>query len=1317
MLPPNRAAGQNGGVQEALGGSRWRGAAGVTALASNFLSSYNGGPANDAGATGRGGPSATEALFSTAHAKTSSVRQSAVLTWNEHSMRHPGTLLQYERGSQRLGSGILESPSRRRSESVGSRDSKGGSQRMRRPDDSGRRLTRKPKKKKKKQGTFMGVYIPVVASMWGVLIFIRFGVIVAYAGWAMSVGFVILAAAAQILTTLSLCTVLSNSSNYSGGSFGILKRNLGSDMAGVICLLYYFGMTTMASVELLGAVQAIDYILAGTDSYEGISITSSQYIDQFAIGVPVLFLLAFIRTTKLHVVHVMATVILVGVIMTFLLGFLGIFLTPTGWTGAVGDVPGFTGLNLDTFLANARPDFSLPSQDEDVLYNDFGVTRTMVEENSTRDPAAALSIIFPMFLGIFQGANKAADLETPNKSIIRGTGFAILTSFAVYITFFLLLAAVAQRELLKVDFLLFDRLAWPTQYIALIATVAVGIGACVELLEIGPTILQAVAADGLFSFLPRLGLHKVNSKGQPVRAIAMVSVPINFFLLFTPSAYFEDLATVVTMFFLQAYGHMHLSLLLNEVQRHSSWRPTFVYYHWSTAALGLITTVVLMFYISWIQAVVTLSLATALLIIARVVEEPRRKGLGTRALAQGRALDHILADHFVDHREIIERLRRTLETVGKNMGQELSTDAVLRAVHEETALVPDEPPHWDPQVLCMVEDPDNPGLREDHVKMVHLTNQLTGSGVLPRLAVVASTIRASKDDDLNKLDRLRQLKELRLYALITATNARAFAHVTVVPNDCPSSAAYMIMMQSVGLGNLKPNMILLNWTNPRLLDVVKNSMLAKRIVVVLKDRRPLGFSKSAAQPAQNRRARANRSRKSGGSGSFGNTVQQFMQQNQQMKEQEQVLQNPKQNPKQIPVPNPASTTSVGAAQRGRTRSGSNTIDVTAAVAVASVMATSNPHETSPAPGKNNEDPNAVPDVIRAPYRGSDVKYSFAFSESNIFGSESALPPQFGPGPDRPRREGKRQDLQQHLQQPASSASGSASTGIPDDRSAANDSEDDELDYEELDEEEFDQAQDDIMHMESQAEAELHYHNKWKRRRGARLKQRVGTIDVWWFLKNGGLPVVIARLLLTHRVWRRCHIRVFATVEGSEISDWHTMQHALEVEHMLHTMRVKASVEVIQIDPYTQHVIRETILDEDEELVADMPTVAPSVRERSESTRPTLQSLFKLSAMSEGDENENDGDDDNDNNTDGKKPKDKKEENAEALRARAVASFGNLMFEHSKDAQLVICNLPMPTEETSESYIDFMDRLSYNLERVLFVHTPFDDAEIAERFVH
>jgi hypothetical protein len=41
----------------------------------------------------------------------------------------------------------------------------------------------------------------------------------------------------------------------------------------------------------------------------------------------------------------------------------------------------------------------------------------------------------------------------------------------------------------------------------------------------------------------------------------------------------------------------------------------------------------------------------------------------------------------------------------------------------------------------------------------------------------------------------------------------------------------------------------------------------------------------------------------------------------------------------------------------------------------------------------------------------------------------------------------------------------------------------------------------------------------------------GTIDVWWMIHDGGFLILLSWLLVQHKVWRRCHLRVFTITEG------------------------------------------------------------------------------------------------------------------------------------------------------------------------------------------
>ena len=93
------------------------------------------------------------------------------------------------------------------------------------------------------EGTFDGVYQPVVSTMWGVIIFIRFGAIVGYAGWVRAVGLCCFSAVLQAFTTLSMAALVSNRGGgagaTTGGVFGLLCSCLGGAIAAVIGLTYY----------------------------------------------------------------------------------------------------------------------------------------------------------------------------------------------------------------------------------------------------------------------------------------------------------------------------------------------------------------------------------------------------------------------------------------------------------------------------------------------------------------------------------------------------------------------------------------------------------------------------------------------------------------------------------------------------------------------------------------------------------------------------------------------------------------------------------------------------------------------------------------------------------------------------------------------------------------------------------------------------------------------------------------------------------------------------------------------------------------------
>jgi potassium/chloride transporter 4/5/6 len=81
----------------------------------------------------------------------------------------------------------------------------------------------------------------------------------------------------------------------------------------------------------------------------------------------------------------------------------------------------------------------------------------------------------------------------------------------------------------------------------------------------------------------------------------------------------------------------------------------------------------------------------------------------------------------------------------------------------------------------------------------------------------------------------------------------------------------------------------------------------------------------------------------------------------------------------------------------------------------------------------------------------------------------------------------------------------------------------------------------------------------------------GTIDVWWMIHDGGFMILLSWLLVQHRVWRKCHIRVFTVAEGVDAEK--AKAAAKMLSKVLKARRlVDVDVEVIladedMIDPY------------------------------------------------------------------------------------------------------------------------------------------------------
>ncbi|XP_051796775.1 solute carrier family 12 member 7 isoform X7 [Acanthochromis polyacanthus] len=117
-----------------------------------------------------------------------------------------------------------------------------------------------PKKKTIKSpqmGTFMGVYLPCLQNILGVILFLRLTWIVGTAGILESLAIVGLCCSCTMLTAISMSAIATNGVVPAGGSYYMISRSLGPEFGGAVGLCFYLGTTFAGSMYILGTIEIL----------------------------------------------------------------------------------------------------------------------------------------------------------------------------------------------------------------------------------------------------------------------------------------------------------------------------------------------------------------------------------------------------------------------------------------------------------------------------------------------------------------------------------------------------------------------------------------------------------------------------------------------------------------------------------------------------------------------------------------------------------------------------------------------------------------------------------------------------------------------------------------------------------------------------------------------------------------------------------------------------------------------------------------------------------------------------------------------------
>ncbi|VGO22646.1 amino acid permease [Pontiella sulfatireligans] len=382
-------------------------------------------------------------------------------------------------------------------------------------------------------GTFKGVYTPSVLTIFGVIMYLRFGWVLGNVGLAGTLLIVTIATSITFLTGLSISAMATNMKVGGGGAYYIIARSLGLEAGAAIGLPLFFARAIGIAFYIAGFTEALLSIMNPLASL-GIEPALAAKI----ISAGTLLLL----TVLVYFSADLALKIQFGIFAAITVSLISFFMgNPSSEALAIP---------LDAVIP--------PKAGFWVVF----------------------AVFFPAVTGIEAGLGLSGDLKDPSKSLPIGTLLAIATGYVVYMVMPVFLnAKIPDSSLLLVDPNIMATISrWAPLVVA--GVFAASLSSAMGSLLGAPRTLQALAVDRV---IPRfIGRGFGKDKADPRIATAFS------FVVALAAVWLGNLnliAPILSMFFLLSYGLLNLSAGLEGLIESPSWRPKFKI-HYGVSLLG-----------------------------------------------------------------------------------------------------------------------------------------------------------------------------------------------------------------------------------------------------------------------------------------------------------------------------------------------------------------------------------------------------------------------------------------------------------------------------------------------------------------------------------------------------------------------------------------------------------------------------------------------------------------------------------------------------------------------------------------------------------
>lgn len=406
---------------------------------------------------------------------------------------------------------------------------------------------------KPKFGTIVGVFIPCLLMLFGVVIFLRLGWVVGVVGLPTTAFIITMSTAVALMSTLSMAAIATNIQVGNGGVYYIISRSLGLEIGSAVGIPIYLKETLSLAFYIVGFAESLH------DLFPALSIQH--------IGLVTLSVLSALAAASTKGALKIQMITLGVVTLSFASLFSGGDLRP---------------MHSETFTPEATGRLGF---------------------------WAMFAIFFPAMTGVESVVSLSGDLKSPSRSLPRGAISATVVAFLTYLAVAIFLAYHVPLERLASDPLIIQDVARIPSLVVLGiwgATLSSALGGILS----APRTLQAMSNDGV---VPRFLGKSFTRSGGPHIAM-LLSFALSFTTIYYGSI--NLIAPMMTMICLVCYGVLNFSAGIETLIANPSWRPTFPV-HWGLSLGGAGLCLLCMLMIDAGTAIICLSTVVVIYVLVR----------------------------------------------------------------------------------------------------------------------------------------------------------------------------------------------------------------------------------------------------------------------------------------------------------------------------------------------------------------------------------------------------------------------------------------------------------------------------------------------------------------------------------------------------------------------------------------------------------------------------------------------------------------------------------------------------------------------------